>query len=133
MNEVLEAETSRSLPDEVTKKHKAWYRLWNWSAKLHYALGGLSVLASAMAATGGEKAPYLSALAALLTALIGFIHPERRYLKFVRAWRILDIAALRYKLRLIEVKELVEAVERGEKIISDFEDNLDNKVSSAQQ
>lgn len=132
MNQPPESAT-RKLPNAVTKKRKAWYRLWNWSAKLHYVLGGLSVLTSAIAATGGNKGQYLSAIAAVLTALIGFIHPERRYLKFVRAWRMLDIAALRYELGLIEMNELVEAVEHGEKSISDYEDNLDKKVSVSQQ
>lgn len=62
----------------------------------------------------------------MLTALIGFVQPERRYLKFVRAWRVLDVAVLKFKLGLIGIKELADALERGEALISEFEEKEDS-------
>lgn len=122
----------RALPPGVSGKHLAWRRLWQWSARFHYIAGGLSVFCSAVAAIGGDAAQYFATAAAVLTALIGFVHPERQYLKFVRAWRVLDIAAVRYSLGLIGVKELVDAVERGETLIADFEGALDKAPAQPQ-
>jgi hypothetical protein len=123
---------SRDLPLEVSRIHVAWRRLWQWSSRFHYIAGGLSVFSSAMAAMGGEWAPYFATAAAVLTALIGFVHPERQYLKFVRAWRLLDIAAMRYSLGLIGVEELVYSAERGEKLIADVEGALDKPGAQRQ-
>lgn len=118
---------SRNVPPDIQVRLTDWRKLWTQSARIHYLFGGFSVAFSAIAAaTGGVLAQYLSAVAAVLTALIGFVHPERRYLKFVRAWRVLDVAALRYKFGIIEVKELCDAVERGETLISEFEEKTES-------
>ena len=118
---------SSAIPQDIRQRLMEWRKLWTDSAKIYYAFGGLSVAASSVAAAvGGDVARYLAAAAAVLTALIGFVQPERRYLKFVRAWRVLDVAVLKFKLGLIGIKELADALERGEALISEFEEKEDS-------
>ncbi len=127
MRELVKLTEQRELPTDVASRLKAWKILWKSWAIGHYALGGASVAASAFASsTEGSNAKYLAASAAVLTALIGFMQSERRYFKFVRAWRVLDVAALRYKLGQLGEKELVDAVERGEALITEFEDSKED-------
>ncbi len=127
----MSSDESRDIPQDIQSRLSDWKNLWTESAKIHYLFGGFSVaFSAAAAATGGVSAQYLSAFAAVLTALIGFVHPERRYLKFVRAWRVLDVAALRYKLGLIDTKELCDAVERGETLISEFEEKAEGRPAA---
>lgn len=124
-------EESKAVPKDIRDRLMEWRKLWTDSAKIHYAFGGLSVAASSVAAAvGGDTARYLAAAAAVLTALIGFVQPERRYLKFVRAWRVLDVAVLKFKLDLIGTKDLVDALERGEALISEFEAKSEFEVKS---
>lgn len=115
------------VPAPIEIKRKAWERLWRNFATLHYSLGGLSVTCAAIAATGVDSAQGLAAAAAILTALLGFIQPERKYLKFVRAWRELDSVALRYSLGLTDIADLAAAAERGEQLITEFEAKHDQQ------
>lgn len=122
-----------ALPPEVKSRLDSWHKLWTESAQLFYLFGALSVTASAVAAaTGGVAAQYLSAAAAVLTALIGFVQPERRYFKFVNAWRVLDIAALKYKKGRADIDNLIQAVEHGERIISEYESKEERKIASSE-
>lgn len=119
------------LPPEIQGRLTEWHRLWIESVKLHYVFGALSVTASAVgAAVGGESARYLAAMAAVLTALIGFVQPERRYFKFVNAWRVLDVAALRYKYGKLDLDNLFSAVEKGERIISEYENKAEQEQAT---
>lgn len=56
--------------------------------------------------------------------MLGFTQPDRKYVKFVRAWRILDVAALHYRYGKITLDELLEAVEHGEQTITNFEHDM---------
>lgn len=109
------------VPEPIEAKRRAWASLWRNFATLHYGLGGLSVACAAIAATGVSYAQGLAAAAAILTALLGFIQPERKYLKFVRAWRVIDSASLKYSLGLTDLAALAAAAERGEQLITEFE------------
>jgi hypothetical protein len=117
------ADALLALPKEVDARLSYWHGLWYSSAKYHYFFGVVSVGASVIStSTEGNWAKGFSVLAAIATALIGFMHPERRYLKFVRAWRVLDVAAMRYRHGLIDKATLIDAVEKGEGCIAEFED-----------
>lgn len=127
------ASSTNELPIEIQSRLDAWHKLWNESAQLHYVFGALSVTASAAAAaTGGISAQYLSAAAAVLTALIGFVQPERRYFKFANAWRVLDIAAFKYKKGRIDIDSLIDALEQGERIISEYESKDERTPAESQ-
>ncbi len=80
-SKVVPHDISSAIPQDIRQRLMEWRKLWTDSAKIHYAFGGLSVAASSVAAAvGGDIARYLAAAAAVLTALIGFVEPERRYL-----------------------------------------------------
>ena len=121
------------LPKDVSARLKYWYGTWYQSAQMHYLLGVISVAASVVStSTEGNWAKGFSTLAAITTAMIGFIHPERRYMKFVRAWRLLDVAAMRYRHGLIDKGQLIDAVEKGEAAIAEFEDRYSAADAAAQ-
>lgn len=113
----------RELPADVAERLGFWHGLWRRSIQYHYVFGVTSVAASVISTSlEGGPAKAFSIIAAVGTALIGFMHPERRYLKFVRAWRVLDVAAMRYRHGLIDRATLIAAVERGESLIAEVED-----------
>lgn len=116
-----EAESQRSLPAPISDRLDAWKSLWVLSARLHYILGGASALCAAISATGLLWSQAFAAASAVLTALFAFIQPERKYFKMVRAWRVLDSAAIRYQLGLGSLDELHKALDRGEQLITDYE------------
>ena len=125
-NDVTSGQTVQSLPADVDERLSYWYGLWNRSASYHYFFGVISVGASVISTSlDGNPAKAFSIIAAIATALIGFMHPERRYAKFVRAWRVLDVAAMRYRHGLCDKAALIDAVERGEALISEFEDKVE--------
>ena len=75
----------QALPAEVDQRLAYWHGLWNRSAAYHYLFGVVSVAASVInTSTEGTPAKVCSIVAAVSTALIGFLHPERRYAK---VWR----------------------------------------------
>lgn len=119
-------EPMRALPSDVEWRLSFWRGLWHRSSAYHYFFGVISVAASVISTSlDGQEAKYFSIIAAISTALIGFMHPERRYIKFVRAWRVLDVASMRYRHGLIDKAQLIDAVERGESLIAEFEDRSD--------
>jgi hypothetical protein len=112
-----------ALPRDVDQRLTFWHGLWRRSSMYHYFFGVISVAASVIStSTEGTAAKVCSIVAAVATSLIGFMHPERRYLKFVGAWRVLDLAAMRYRHGLIDKAALIDAVEKGEACIAEFED-----------
>jgi len=117
------------IPKEVKERLDAWQRLFMQSTAWHKFLGVTGVAASTLAAIDfGEKyalAPrLLAALAAVCLAVLGFWQLDRRYQKFVRAWRTLDPVAMKFAYGKATLDELFKAVERGEAIITDFEQEL---------
>jgi hypothetical protein len=119
-------ESLRPLPTDVDKRLTYWHGLWSRSASYHYFFGVISVAASVISTSlEGEYAKVFSIIAAIATSLIGFMHPERRYTKFVRAWRVLDLAAMRYRHGLSDKAALIEAVEKGEALIGEYEEKVD--------
>jgi hypothetical protein len=111
-----------ALPRDVDQRLAFWHGLWHRSSMYHYFFGVISVAASVIStSTEGTAAKVCSIVAAIATSLIGFMHPERRYLKFIGAWRVLDVAAMRYRHGLIDKAALIDAVEKGESSIAEFE------------
>lgn len=119
----------REIPPDIAKRLKAWRTLYLIHLYSHYCLGICGVIASALA---GFQLPspfqqIAAGSATVCMAIVGFIRPERKYLKFVRAWRILNTAATRYRYSLAEVSDLVAALDDGEARISEFE-RIDDTV-----
>ena len=113
------------VPEKILSKYTAWQRLWKIAANTHYVFGILGVAAAALsAAVGGVPGQLLAAAAAVCTAVLGFTQPERKYLKFVRAWRVLDDAIMKYEGNLINLAALIAAAAEGEKLITEFESSI---------
>lgn len=116
---------ARQLPDEVDTRRTEWWRHFKFWRRFYFSIGTIGTAVSAIAATdvfGGSS--YLAAVAAICFAIIGFTHPERNYLQYVRAWRILDIACKRYQYdHKFSMRHLLDAIEQGERIVSEFEYN----------
>lgn len=121
--------SANALPQEVAGRLEQWHGLWWRSAALHYFVGVLGVAASSLAAIDfGEPwrlaSQLLAALAAVCLSILGFVQPDRRYQKFVRAWRALDPVALKYKYGHAKLDEVFAAMERGESIITEYEQEV---------
>ena len=122
-----------ALPAGIQKRLNYWHGLGSRSAAYHYLFGVVSVAASVISTSlDGQQAKTFSIIAAIATAMIGFMHPERRYMKFVRAWRVLDVAAMRYEHGLIDKSALLDALDRGESLIAEFEDKYDGSGDDTQ-
>jgi hypothetical protein len=124
------------IPPDVAERLQQWRRLWTNAAHGHYYVGVASVAASTLAAViGGFHAPtgqVLAGIGAVLTAAIGFLKPEQKYVKFVRAWRILDVAVMKYRAGIIDREALINAVAEGEASITRVEeDDLSNGIKPA--
>jgi hypothetical protein len=113
----------RPIPPDVEQRHAAWRRLWTRAAAVHYGAGIASVAASSVAAVfGGLTGQIFAASAAVLTATIAFLKPERNYVKFAKAWRHLDAAVMQYRAGFIDRRALIDAVSEGEALLTRIEE-----------
>ncbi len=111
------------VPVDIKARYDTWFSLWKNSVKIYYGFGVLGVGSSAFAAAvGGDVARYLAAVSGVCIAVLGFVAPEKRYLKFVRAWRILDMALMKFKLGKATIDDLIASVDKGEALITEFEE-----------
>jgi hypothetical protein len=128
------ADTKPQIPDYIAKRYSAWQGLWRFATQEYYLIGILSVVCSSIAATG-QGGPGTSqgfaAAAAILTAAMGFLQPRRNYLKFVKAWRILDLAIMRFKAGLADESDLIDAVAAGEALLTRIEDEAADHTNPA--
>ncbi len=117
----------KKVPEEIQERLDQWRGLWSWSAGYHYFVGVVGVTASSLATIdfGIDLVPkLLAAAAAVCLAVLGFVQPDRRYQKFVRAWRTLDPVVLRYKYGEATIDDVFDALQRGESIISEYEQEI---------
>ena len=115
---------ARPLPEEVRARRDDWFHHFKWWRRVYFSVGtiGAAVSAIAAAAASSMAAPYLAAASGICFAILGFTHPERSYLQYVRAWRILDGACKRYEYEhTFAMRSLLNAIEKGERSISEFE------------
>lgn len=112
-----------ALPDEVSKRRNDWFRHFKFWRRFHYSIGTLGAIVSTISATAHSPySQWLAGGAAVIFAWTGFTHPERNYLQFVSAWRVLDAACKRYQYdHAFSLNDLLQANENGEKILSELE------------
>ena len=116
----------KEIPKEIEELCRAWYKYFHrwWIA--HYTFGALATACSITVASHPhflQTIPYfidiVAWLAAVCIALIVFLMPSRRARAYVAAWRLLCDACNRYKIDdNYQIKELLDAVKEGEKIIA---------------
>lgn len=121
------------IPPDVAERHAAWQKTFWGATQRYYYLGVLSVASSSIAVVAGNfsttAGQVFAGLAAVLTATLGFLKPERTYLKFVKAWRVLDLAMMKYRAGLISRGDLIDAVGSGEAIITRMEEETTTNAS----
>ena len=131
---MLEKTSPLDVPLEVRSRMDAWYALFMRAMYAHYFFGVVGVAAATIsAATGGTLGKALAAASAICLAVLGFVQPDRKYLKFSRAWSILDVAALRYRYGEATLAELMDALDSGEQMIAEFEHDTQPRASSKPQ
>ena len=131
---MLEKTSPLDVPLEVRARIEAWYALFTRAMYSHYFFGVVGVAAATIsAATGGAMGKALAAASAICLAVLGFVQPDRKYLKFSRAWSILDVAALRYRYGEATLAELMDALDHGEQVITEFEQDTQPRASSKPQ
>lgn len=116
---------TRVVPKEVDDLHKLYVSYFRVARILHYVIGvcGLTFSLMATSGFGGEQASRGWALGAgVCFGAMGFIDPNSRYKKCVRAARILNIAILRYKYCELSQSELFLAVEHAENVVTEMEE-----------
>ena len=122
--------SDRTVPKEVEDLHKLYVLYFQVARTLHYVIGILGLTCSLMATSGfgGNEASREWALGAgVCFGVIGFVDPNSRYKKCVKAARILNIATLRYKYGELSKSDLLLAVETAENMVTEMEE----KESSA--
>jgi hypothetical protein len=112
-----------SIPEDIQLRLKAWKRLYVTHLWTHYVFGVLGVIASALSGfkLHGPWQQIFAGTATISIAIVGFVRPQEKYEKFVQAWRTLDSASTRYRHGLIAIEPLVEAQDKGEQLITEFE------------
>lgn len=116
---------TRIVPKEVEDLHKLYVSYFKVARTLHYVIGvcGLTFSLMATSGFGGEQVSRGWALGAgVCFGAMGFIDPNSRYKKCVRAARILNIAILRYKYDGLSQSELFLAVEHAENVVTEMEE-----------
>lgn len=116
---------TREVPKEIEDLHKLYVSYFRIARTLHYLIGvsGLTFSLMATSGFGGEQASRGWALGAgVCFGAMGFVDPNSRYKKCVKAARILNIAILRYKYCDLSQSELFSAVEKAENVVTEMEE-----------
>ncbi|MBD2078225.1 hypothetical protein H6F86_30920 [Phormidium sp. FACHB-592] len=116
---------ARTVPPEIDKLHKLYVSYFRVARTLHYVIGvsGLTFSLMATSGFGGNEASRAWALGAgVCFGAMGFIDPNSRYKKCVKAARILNIAILRYEYGELSQTELISAVEHAENVVTEMEE-----------
>lgn len=124
MTTMLPTPAARDVPPEVTSLLAAWVRKRGQAIFLHYSVGVVGILSSVVAAVDmySRWASLWMVISSFCIAFQSFGNPRKEYGKFARAVRVLYAAVLRYRYHGLDMDGLLTAVERGEAII----ENLDN-------
>ncbi len=112
------------LPSKLADRLKSWERTHRLYFIIHYFVGIIGVLASTLATSNLLGHPrFLSAISAICIAILAFVRPEREHIRFWNAWRILDSAATKYEVGMVGIEKVVEAIDRGEASLLEFDNN----------
>ncbi|MBE9260138.1 hypothetical protein [Dolichospermum sp. LEGE 00246] len=120
------------VPKEVEDLNKLYVSYFRTARTLHYLVGVLGLIFSLVATSGfgGSEVSRGSALGSgLCFGIMGFVDPNSRYKKCVKAARILNLATLRYKYGEISQAELFSAVERAEKLVTELEEMEESSLN----
>jgi hypothetical protein len=115
-------ESTHEIPAEVQERLTSWKRGRQiMGTTAHNLLGLLGILGSLVALAGlpGVWTKGATIVTGFSIAAMTLWNPRREYMKFAKAWRVLDDAALRYRFGHIPLGELFDAIQWGEEIIEE--------------
>jgi hypothetical protein len=116
---------TRDVLSEISSLLAAWVKRRGLHIFIHYAVGVVGIFASVAAAADAYSrwASLWMVLSSFCMAVLAFGNPRKEYSKFARAVRVLYSAVLRYRYHELEMGDLLLAVERGEAIIENYEND----------
>jgi len=118
----MSIQPTHEIPAAVQERLTSWKRGRQiMGTTAHNLLGLLGILGSLVALAGlpGVWTKGATIVTGFSIAAMTLWNPRREYMKFARAWRVLDDAARRYSFGLISLSELFDAIVRGEALIEE--------------
>ena len=113
----------RNVPSDILERLTDWNKSFLKFQRFNYGLGSVGLLASLLTIAFPQYGQYLAIISGACFGLLGYVNPRNQYTKYVKAWRILSDATMRWKYEeSFTLKELLNAVRRGESIITEFEE-----------
>lgn len=115
-------EPTHEIPAEVQARLTSWKRGRQiMGTTAHNLLGLLGILGSLIALAGlpGVWTKGATIVTGFSIAAMTLWNPRREYMKFGKAWRVLDDPARQYSFGLVPLSELFAAIQRGEAIIEE--------------
>lgn len=119
----------RKVPETIRVLHGDWERKRKQSTvyRVVFIAGAFisSLFAAWFAGVASDWRGLLAALlAALFSGLTAVFRPNEEYLKFARAWRVLNSIRVRYEMGSATVEDLAAAMDRGEAIIGESDQDI---------
>lgn len=126
----MEEKIPRTVPDEIDVHRRIWVRAHRTLRTVHYLLGTIGTICAITVASQPSFVKSVPSLievlawvSALSISLITYLMPLRTSKGYVAAARILTDSCNRYKLDPdFTMKELLDAVRKGEELISQLDD-----------
>jgi hypothetical protein len=125
MNTIAPTIAAPHVPPEVASRLSAWVLRRRHAIFLHYCVGVLGILSSVAAAADAYSrwASLWMVISSFCMGFMAFGNPRKEYSKFARAVRVLESAILRYRYHEPDMNALLAAVDRGEAIIENYEND----------
>jgi len=113
---------AKSAAEELQDKLDLWH--WNgvWWERIHWLVGILGILFSALSAATnvtGDLAPVFAVAATICLGTITFANPQVRSGRFFRSYRMMDTALRAYRNTLLPLDELLKVHSRAEELLND--------------
>jgi len=118
------------VPSDITKQLKNWHRQAILLRGIYVLLSFAAIAASVTVASrlfdaAGVEMTYVAWLTALTTGILVYLGLDGKTSNVRTAWRILNIAAIRYQTEAnFKIEDLNASYKMGESIIGDVKVNL---------
>ncbi len=122
----LEEGDQKKLISELTIKADRWLDLSVKYQYVHWTIGTIGVLASALSASnlgGSVCAKICSVLSAVCIGVLGFLNPQKKSAQFLAAFRKLEPAIKTYRYADNDIKKVLAAHEQAEQGLNDSDAN----------
>jgi hypothetical protein len=109
---------ARPLPEQITKARVDWWRAYKVWIAIHWTLSAFAVIFAALAAAITSHAAVFGIIAATSSSLIGLGNPYQRANAFMRAYRRLNNACIKFECDdSVTLEILLKTHDEGELLI----------------